>query len=147
MLTIRLQRRGRKNDPSFRVIVTESKFKPKTGKYLELLGNYDPRTDRVVLNAERIKYWMSQGVGVSGTVNNLLVDAKIITGKKINVLGKKTPPKPAPVEEPKAAPVVAAAPAAAPVADEAVAEVAAAAEAPEAPAAGESPVAPEAPQA
>lgn len=122
MLTIRLQRRGRKNDPSFRVILTESKHKPKTGKYLEMLGSYDARTNRVDLVPERIKYWISQGVTVSGTVHNLLISQKVIEGTKINVLNKKTPPKPK--EEAKASEVAAPATAAA----EASAVVAGAAE-------------------
>ena len=107
MITIRLQRRGRKNDPSFRVIVVDSKKKPKTGNYLEMVGSYDPRQDRVELKGERIKEWMSQGATVSETVHNLLVSQKVITGKKINVLPKKTAPvKEAPAQE--AAPVAAA---------------------------------------
>ena len=93
MITIRLQRRGRKNDPSFRVIVVDSKKKPKTGNYLEMVGSYDPRTDRVELKGERITEWMNNGATVSGTVHNLLVSNKIIDAKKINVLPKKTAPK------------------------------------------------------
>ena len=112
MITIRLQRRGRKNDPSFRVIVVDSKKKPKTGSYLEMVGSYDPRTDRIELKGERIKQWIGNGATVSGTVHNLLISNKIIEGKKINVLPKKTAPK---KEEPVAA---APAPAAAPVAAE-----------------------------
>ena len=112
MITIRLQRRGRKNDPSFRVIVVDSKKKPKTGNYLEMVGSYDPRTDRVELKGDRIKQWMSNGATVSGTVHNLLVSNKVIEGKKINVLPKKTAPKKEPVA---AAP--AATPAAAPAAE------------------------------
>ncbi len=99
MINIRLQRRGRKNDPSFRVIVVDSKKKPKTGNYLEMVGSYDPRTDRVELKGERILAWMKDGAQVSGTVHNLLVSNKIITGKKVNVLPKKT----APVKEAPAA--------------------------------------------
>ena len=109
MITIRLQRRGRKNDPSFRVIVVDSKKKPKTGNYLEMVGSYDPRTDRVELKGDRIKQWIGNGATVSGTVHNLLVSNKIIEGKKINVLPKKTAPK--------KEPVAAATPAAAPAAD------------------------------
>ena len=90
MLTIRLQRRGRKNDPSFRVLILDSKRGPKSGTYLELLGSYDARTDRVDLNAERIKHWLSMGAQTSGTVHNLLISQKIIEGKKRNVLPKKT---------------------------------------------------------
>ncbi len=86
MLTIRLSRVGRKNDPSFRVIVVESKRKPQPGKYTEMVGSYNPKMNRVELNAERIKHWMSQGATVSDTVHNLLVSQKIIDAKKINIL-------------------------------------------------------------
>jgi small subunit ribosomal protein S16 len=126
MLTIRLQRVGRKNDPSFRVILVESKRAAKTGNYQEMLGSYDPRTNRVELKADRITYWMSVGATVSDTVHNLLVSQKIIDAKKINVLPRKSPPK-------KEGEEVAAAPAAAaenvPAAEEAAAPEASADEA------------------
>ncbi|MEI7720045.1 MAG: 30S ribosomal protein S16 [bacterium] len=94
MITIRLQRRGRKNDPSFRVVVLDSKKKVKTGNYLEMVGSYDPRVNRVDLKGERILAWMKEGATVSDTVHNLLVSNKIIDAKKINVLPKKTYTKP-----------------------------------------------------
>ena len=93
MLTIRLQRVGRKNDPSFRVILVESKRAAKTGNFNELLGSYDARSDRVALKADRIKHWIGMGATVSDTVHNLLISQKIIEGKKINVLPQKSPPK------------------------------------------------------
>lgn len=103
MLNIRLQRVGRKNDPSFRVIVADSKLKPKTGNFLEILGSYNARRGAPVINVERAKHWLSVGAKASGTVHNLLVDLKAVSGKKINVLGKKTPiVKEAPKEEVKA---------------------------------------------
>ena len=98
MITIRLTRVGKKNDPSFRVIVVESKRKPQPGNYLEMVGSYDPRQDRIELKAERIKHWISMGAQTSDTVHNLLVSQKIIDAKKINVLPKKTVAKPAVVE-------------------------------------------------
>lgn len=108
MLAIRLQRVGRKNDPSFRVIVTDSKLKPKTGNFLEVLGSYNARMGKPAINVDRARYWMSVGAKASGTVHNLLVDLKAVSGKKINVLGKKTPIiKEVPKEEAKA-PVAAA---------------------------------------
>lgn len=113
MLKIRLQRVGRKHEPSFRLVLTDSKNSTKSGKYLETLGNYDSRRgDQAVFNAERITHWMSKGAGVSDTVHNLLISKKIITGKKINNLPKKTVP--AKEVAPEAAPVAAATPAAAP---------------------------------
>ena len=106
MIQIRLQRRGRKNDPAFRVIVVDSKKKPKTGSYLEMVGSYDPKLDRIELKADRILLWMKNGAQVSDTVHNLLVSQKIIDAKKINVLPKKTVAKvEVPAEAPVAAPV------------------------------------------
>ncbi len=102
MINIRLQRRGRKNDPSFRVIVVDSRRKPQAGNYLEMVGSYDPRVDRIELNAERILHWIKTGAQPSDTVHNLLVSQKIIDAKKRNVLPKKTVAK---KEEP-AAPAV-----------------------------------------
>ncbi len=96
MLTIRLSRVGSKNDSSFRVIVVDSKRKPQPGKYLEMVGSYDPRVNRANLKADRIKHWMSHGAQVSDTVHNLLVSQKIIDAKKINILPKfVAPEKPA----------------------------------------------------
>ena len=104
MLTIRLTRVGKKNDPSFRVIVVESKRKPQPGSYLEMVGSYDPRVDRIDLKADRIKHWLSMGATTSETVHNLLVSNKILDAKKINVLPKKTVAKvEAPVEAAPAA--------------------------------------------
>lgn len=93
MLTIRFQRKGRKNDPSFKVVVLEKARSPKAGNPLEVLGSHNPKTKHTILKDERIKYWISKGAELSGTVNNLLVSKKIIEGKKVNVLGKKTPIK------------------------------------------------------
>ncbi len=121
MLTIRLQRRGRKNDPSFRVILVEKKRAAKTGQFMEVLGSYDARTGRIALEAERIKEWMSKGVTVSDNIHNLLVSNKVIEGKKINILPRKSPPKKEGEEvvAEAAAPVAAAE---APIADETPAE-------------------------
>lgn len=91
MLKIRLQRVGRKNDPSFRVVVTEhSTAAKKPGSFLEILGSYDPRKDVHTIHADRVKYWIERGAQLSGTVHNLLITAGIISGKKINILPKKT---------------------------------------------------------
>lgn len=117
MLKIRLQRTGRKHETTFRIVATDSKNSTKSGKILETLGSYDPRRDSVtVINADRVKHWISVGAGLSGTINNLLISKKIIEGKKINVLPKKTVAK---KEEPA---VEAAAPEAAPVETPAPAE-------------------------
>lgn len=93
MLIIRFQRVGRKNDPSFRLIVTDSRKSPKTGSYLELLGSYNPKTKAAILDKERILAWKKDGAQISDTVRNLLISKGIIEGKKVNVLPKKNPPK------------------------------------------------------
>ena len=92
MLAIRLMRVGRKNDPSFRIIVQDSRRSPKkTRGVSEFVGSYNARRGTPEINGERVKYWISQGAQPSATVHNLLVDAKIITTKKVNALNKKTP--------------------------------------------------------
>ena len=91
MLKIRLQRIGRKNDPSFRAVLTDSKNSTKSGKFLEILGTYNPKAGEKNLLTDRIKYWMSKGAKTSDTVHNFLVHDKVIEGKKINVLPKKKP--------------------------------------------------------
>lgn len=94
MLKIRLQRTGRKHEPTFRLVLTDSKNSTKSGKFLEILGSYDPRNkDQAVFKTDRIKYWLSQGVKVTDTLHNLLITRKIIEGTKINVLPQKTPIK------------------------------------------------------
>ncbi len=91
---IRLQRTGRKNDPTFRVVLTDSKNGPKSGKFLEVLGYYNPMQKTKAFNADRIKYWMTKGTQVSDTMYNQLVKEGAIEGKKKNVLPRKSPTKP-----------------------------------------------------
>jgi len=92
MLKIRLQRVGKRNEPSFRLILVESKRAAKGGHAHEVLGSHCFRKDGTIIKADRVLYWLSQGVQVSDTAHNLLLANKIIDGKKINVLPKKTPP-------------------------------------------------------
>ncbi len=99
MLKIRMQRSGRINQPSFRIVVTEHTSSPKAGKYVERVGFYNPSSKERTLIEDRIKYWMSVGARPSGTVHNMLVSAGLLNAKKINVLPKKTVAK---VEEPVA---------------------------------------------
>jgi len=96
MLMIRLQRVGRKHEPTFRVVLVDSKRSTKSGQALEVLGNHDTRKAKNNSNvdAERVKYWISKGAQLSDTMRNLLLTKKIITGKKVNALPKKRPIKP-----------------------------------------------------
>lgn len=128
MLMIRLQRTGRKHEPTFRVVLTDSKNGPKSGKYLKNLGWYDTRikNETSQLEVEEIKKWISQGAKLSDTLHNYLVSKKVIEGKKINVLPRKSPIKKEEVAKPAegAAPAAAsAAPVAVPAAEAPVAPV------------------------
>lgn len=95
MLMIRLQRVGRIHEPTFRVVLVDSKRSTKSGQALEILGNHDTRKAKNNSNvdAERIKYWISKGAQLSDTMRNLLISKKVITGKKVNALPKKRPIK------------------------------------------------------
>lgn len=92
MLMIRFQRFGRKNDPAFRVVLTDKRNAPKSGKFLEVLGFKNPKTKEKKLDVERIKYWISKGAKTSATVHNLFISEKIFEGKKINVVPRPTSP-------------------------------------------------------
>jgi len=83
MLTIRFSRVGKKKQPSYRLLVSE-KSKDPWGKYLEILGTYNPRStpSAIDLKTDRIKYWLGKGAQTSDTVWNLFVDQKIVEGDK-----------------------------------------------------------------
>lgn len=83
MLTIRLQRIGKRKQPYYRLVISE-KTRDTQAKSLEILGNYGPTENPKVLNfnTDRIKYWLSVGAQTSNTVNNLLVKAGIIEAAK-----------------------------------------------------------------
>ncbi len=94
MLKIRLQRVGKKHEPVFRVVVGKSQNGPKSGKFIEVLGSYDPRSKNAnTLNKEKVTAWIAKGAQVSDTVHNLLVSEKVIDKKKVNSLPKRTAPK------------------------------------------------------
>ncbi|MBI4812354.1 30S ribosomal protein S16 [Candidatus Falkowbacteria bacterium] len=91
MLTIRLSRIGKKNKPLYRLIISEKSRDP-WGRALEILGSYNPHAKNLQARTDRIKYWLSKGAKMSPTVNNLLVDKKIIESKKVKAskAGTKT---------------------------------------------------------
>ncbi|RME29659.1 30S ribosomal protein S16 [Candidatus Parcubacteria bacterium] len=93
MLTIRLQRVGRRKFATFRMVVTEHTRQPQSGKYVELVGWWNPHTNQADIEKDRVSYWLSVGAQPTDTVHNLLVDAGVIAGKKRNVLPKKHAPQ------------------------------------------------------
>lgn len=104
MLSIRLSRVGKKKQPIYRLIVLDNRKDP-WGDFIENLGTYDPRKtpSEIKLRADRIKYWVSVGAQPSATVHNLLIDEKIIEGKKVKAT---SPKKKEGAEEVKQAPKV-----------------------------------------
>ncbi len=91
MLMMRLQRVGRRNDPSYRVVVTDKRTGPKSNKHVAFVGSYNPKLDHVQLDSTAVEKWLSQGVQTSDTVYNILVSQGIIKSKKKNALPKKSP--------------------------------------------------------
>jgi small subunit ribosomal protein S16 len=82
MLTLRLQRAGKKNKPEFRIVLAQ-KEAAASKKFLEILGNYNPRTKEFSVKDEsRLKYWVEQHVQISPTLNNLLVSKNLISAPK-----------------------------------------------------------------
>lgn len=105
MLKIRLQRTGKKNSPSFRVVLVEHTAPPQ-GRFQEILGFYNPRKKQKSFKKERIEYWISKGVQFSPTVYNLLVDEGILKGIKLKAwrpkkVKEEKPKEEKPVEKPK----------------------------------------------
>jgi small subunit ribosomal protein S16 len=101
MLVIRFLRVGKRNQPAFKIVVTDKRNPPRGGRFVEEVGFWNPITKEKVLRAERIKYWLSVGAKPSESVYNLLVSEKIIEGKKIPVHKKKKEKKEEEKEEKK----------------------------------------------
>lgn len=72
MLKIKLARAGKKNYATYKIIVVEARSK-RNGKYLELLGTYNPNTHphEVKINSKKYQYWLSHGAKPTDTVNRL----------------------------------------------------------------------------
>ncbi len=85
MLTLRLQRQGRKKDFIYRVVAIDSRFSVKSGKAKEILGWWNPKTDKFQLKTERISYWLKNGIQPTDSCYNLLIKAKLISGAKRKV--------------------------------------------------------------
>lgn len=83
MLTIRLQRIGKKNNPTYRLVISE-KARDTQGRNLEILGSFNPHAKEggLIPNIDRIKYWLEKGAQTSNTVHNLFLKAGIIGDAK-----------------------------------------------------------------
>ena len=74
MVKIRLRRMGAKKAPYYRIVVADSRS-PRDGRCIEELGTYDPSVDgaqKLTVDLERVKYWVSNGAQPTDTVRGLL---------------------------------------------------------------------------
>lgn len=82
MLRIRLRRVGKKKAPAYRIVVADSRA-PRDGRFVEILGLYDPLTEPVTVNvdADKVRSWIGKGAQPSDTVARLMRNAGVIEGK------------------------------------------------------------------
>ncbi|MFH1151218.1 MAG: 30S ribosomal protein S16 [Actinomycetota bacterium] len=73
LVKIRLRRMGKKKQPSYRIVVADSRA-PRDGRYVESLGYYNPMTDpsTIELNGERALYWLGEGAQPTQQVEKLM---------------------------------------------------------------------------
>ncbi len=103
---IRMARGGARNRPFFRVVVAESSA-PRDGRFIEKLGTYNPllpkeHPQRLILNMERIKYWISKGATPSDRIARFLGAANVLPMPKIHAQTTKDKPRAKTVEKLKA---------------------------------------------
>lgn len=79
---IRLRREGRKKTPMYRIVVADSQS-PRDGRFIEILGQYQPRggENAINLNAERVNYWLNVGAQPTDTVRSLIRRAGILKAR------------------------------------------------------------------
>ena len=97
---IRLRRTGRKKQPMFRIVVADSQS-PRDGKFIEVVGQYAPRSGDNALNlkSERVNYWLDSGAQPTDTVRSLLRKAGILKSRHEARLGRKLNAAAVPVSE------------------------------------------------
>jgi len=106
-LKIRLARGGAKKRPFYRIVVAEATA-PRDGRFVERIGSYNPflehgHKERVVLNAERAKYWLSVGSQPTDRVIGFLANINLVEKPANSVTPKKSQPKKKAQERLKAA--------------------------------------------
>lgn len=92
MLTIRLRRTGKKGQPSYRIVVADQRA-PIYGKYLEMVGNFNPHSKAVVLDNQKTLDWLNKGAKPTNTVAKILtkqgLEHKSIVIKKFRAISQK----------------------------------------------------------
>ncbi len=111
MLAIKLQRIGKKHQPSYRLVVAEKRSKLGAPP-VEDLGSYNPKTKTVNVKGERVTYWIENGAQPTVSAHNLLVNKSVLKLENLAVKMKKAVAKPVVVKvEAKGEDVVTEAPA------------------------------------
>lgn len=90
MLTIRLQRGGRKGHPQYRVVVQDSRFSPTSGRYAALIGTYNPHTKECTIDKEKAEKYLSNGAQPSERVASLFAMNGITLPKWVKVATQKS---------------------------------------------------------
>lgn len=90
MVRIRLRRTGRKKTPTYRIVVADS-TSPRDGRFIEIIGQYNPRQGEQALNlkTERANYWLDNGAQPSDTVRSLLRKAGVLKARHEARLSRK----------------------------------------------------------
>ena len=90
MVKIRLRRVGRKKAPMYRIVVADSKS-PRDGKFIEIVGQYQPRTGEQALNlnTDRVNHWLDVGAQPTDTVRSLLRKAGVLKQRHETRLASK----------------------------------------------------------
>ncbi|MFM7375380.1 MAG: 30S ribosomal protein S16 [Chthoniobacterales bacterium] len=76
-VAIRLRREGTRNAPYYKVVVAD-KRKPRDGKFIEIIGNYDPKKKgtNYKIDVERVDHWVKNGAQMSDTVRSIVKKAR-----------------------------------------------------------------------
>jgi small subunit ribosomal protein S16 len=108
LLKIRLSRVGKKKQPTYRVVIADSRA-PRDGKYVEIVGSYNPRTepDTFVIDEEKVKGWLAKGAQPTMRMQKLLAKQGLVAAPTFPPPKPKAAPQEAPaataVAEPEAA--------------------------------------------
>lgn len=100
MVKIRLTRTGKKNTPSYRVVVVPQREK-RDSKFIEIIGHFSPLNKVVEIKEERAKYWLSVGAQPSETVKAMLIKKGLVEAPKVKKTYSKKPGKKSTERAPK----------------------------------------------
>jgi small subunit ribosomal protein S16 len=97
---LRLRRVGRKKQPTYRIVVADSRS-PRDGRFIEVVGQYAPRSGEKALNLDtgRVNYWLDSGAQPTDTVRSLLRKAGVLKSRHEQRLGRKLTAAAVPISE------------------------------------------------